>query len=150
MSFAAIIHGARGIVLYTYGGFVRPEKNKFNYGVTSSEDVWRNTTNTTRRIASLLPVLVERDPEQPPVPSVRSGPVEDALGNPSVTALFKVKDGIRYLLAVNAADAEVRASFALDVKGGVEVLWENRKITADERGGFADTFKPLAVHVYKW
>ena len=150
MSFAAIIHGAQGITWYTYGGFVRPEKKKFNYGVTSSEDVWRNTTNVTRRIASLLPVLVERNPVQPPIPSVRSGPVNDALGNPSVTVLLKVKDGVHYLFAVNAADAEVKASFALDVKSDVEVLWEKRKITVDKCGGFNDTFKPLGVHVYKW
>ena len=149
-SFAAIIHGAQGITWYTYGGFVNPEKNKFSYGVTSSEEIWRSTTNVTRRIASLVPVLVERTPAQPPVPTVVSGPMKDALGNSSVTALLKIKDGVRYLLAVNAADAEVKASFAPDVHGDVEVLWENRRIHADTKGGFTDTFRPLAVHVYRW
>ena len=115
-----------------------PEKNKFSYGVTSSEEIWRSTTNVTRRIASLVPVLVERTPAQPPVPTVVSGPVKDALGNSSVTALLKIKDGVRYLLAVNAADAEVKASFAPGAHGDVEVLWENRRVTPDVKGGFTD------------
>ena len=150
MNFAAIVEGAQGITWYTYGGFVNPEKKKFNYGVTSSEEVWRNTTNATRRIASLVPVLVERTPAQPPVPTVVFGPKRDGLDGPSVTALYKVKNGVRYLFAVNSADAEVKASFAPDAHGDVEVLWENRRVTPDAKGGFTDTFKPLAVHVYRW
>ena len=150
MSFAAIIHGAQGVTWYTYGGFLNPEKKKFNYGVTSSEEVWRNTTNLTRRIARLVPVLTERTPAQPPVPTVLSGPKLDAHGNPSVTTLLKVRDGVRYLLAVNAADAKVRASFAPFARGNIDVLWEDRTVTADGQGGFSDTFAPLAVHVYRW
>lgn len=150
MSFAAIVHGAHGITWYTYGGHYNEKKKRYNMGVTSSEKVWSTTTNCTRRIASLVPVLVERTPAQPPTPAILSGPAKDALNGPSITALYKVKDGVKYLLAVNSADAEVKASFAPSASGEVEVLWENRSIPADAKGRFTDTFKPLGVHVYRW
>jgi hypothetical protein len=95
-------------------------------------------------------VLVERTPAQPPTPAILSGPAKDALNGPSITALYKVKDGVKYLLAVYSADAEVKASFAPSASGEVEVLWENRSIPADAKGRFTDTFKPLGVHVYRW
>ena len=44
MSFASIIHGANGITWYTYGGTIIPEKKKFNYGITTSEEIWRGMT----------------------------------------------------------------------------------------------------------
>jgi len=150
MNFAAIVSGAQGITWYTYGGFVNEAKKKFNYGVTSSEQVWTTTTNCTRRLASLVPVLVERTPAQPPEPTVLSGPKRDGLDGPSVSALYKTKDGVKYLFAVNSADATVKASFAPSASGDVEVIWENRRVSADAKGCFTDTFKPLAVHVYRW
>ena len=150
MSFAAIIHGAQGITWYTYGGFVDPEKKKFNYGITSSEEVWRTTTNLTQRLSSLCPVLTERTPAQPPVPMVKSGPKLDVFGNPSVTALLKVKDGVSYLFAVNASNSKVEVSFTSSARGTVDVLWECREIKVGGRGEFSDEFAPLATHVYRW
>ena len=150
MCFAALVHGAKGLTLYTYGTTLVPEKKIFNYGVTATEDVWRATTNLTRQVASLVPVLLERDVAQPPVPQVLSGPARDAMDEgPSVTALLKCHDGWTYLLAVNAADAEVKARFETRVEGSIEVLWENRALTAAS-GGFEDVFAPLGVHVYRF
>lgn len=150
MSFAAIVHGAQGITWYTYGGHYNEKKNTYNMGVTSSEKVWTTTTNCTRRIAFLAPVLAERTPAQPPLPKILSGPAKDGLGGPSVTALYKEKDGVKYLLAVNSADAVVKASFAPSASGAVEVLWEGRSISVDADGSFVDKFNPLGVHVYRW
>ena len=151
MSFAALVHGAKGITWYTYGGDVKPEKKIFNYGVTSSEDVWRATTNVSRRIASLAPVLLTRDVPQPPVPAVLSGPARDALDEgPSVTALAKECEGWTYLLTVNAADAAVKARFDVGAAGPVEVLWENRLLSPMASGAFEDAFAALGVHVYRF
>ena len=150
MSFAAIVAGAQGITVYTYGGQYNEKKNTFNQGVTSSEKIWMATTNCTRRIASLIPVLVERTPAQPLPPVILSGPEKDGLDGSSISILYKVKDGVKYLLAVNSADSEVKARFAPAASGVVEVLWENRRISVDVKGSFVDTFKPLDVHVYRW
>jgi len=150
MNFAAIIHGAKGLAWYTYGGFVDEKKKRVNYGVTSSEVVWRATTNATRRIAALVPILVMRDPVQPPVPEVLKGPRDDVDGGPSVTALLKEKDGVHWLFAVNSSDAEVTARFSPQAKEPVEVLWEDRTVQPRPDGSFEDVFRPLAVHVYRW
>ena len=151
MCFAALVHGAKGLTLYTYGTTLIPEKKIFNYGVTATEDVWCATTNLTRQVASLVPVLLERDVAQPPVPQVLSGPVRDAMDEgPSVTVLLKCHDGWTYLLAVNAADASVKARFDVGADGPVEALWENRKLAASDSGAIEDAFAPLGVHVYRF
>lgn len=118
--------------------------------MTSSEETWRNTTNLTRRLSSLLPVLTERAPAQPPVPNVIAGPKRDVFGNPSVTTLLKTKDGVSYLFAVNASDAPVKAVLSPSASGTVKVMWENRTLATDGTGGFTDDFEPLAVHIYCW
>ena len=150
MCFASIVHGAKGITLYTYGGYCDEKAKTFTYGVTGTEAAWMTTTNCMRRIAALSPVLLERTPPQPPAPVVLSGPTHDGVDGPSVSALCKEKDGVRYLFAVNSADAEVRASFAPSARGPVEVLWEDRRLAPDAEGRFVDTFKPLAVHIYRF
>ena len=143
MSFAAVIHGAHGVTWYTYGGF------KQNEGVTSSPERWRNICDLAGRLAELAPVLAERTPQQPPVPTVVSGPESDPLGGPSVTCLLKRHDGWSYLLAVNAATEPVSAVLPAEGATSVEVRYENRTCTAKD-GRLTDNFGPFAVHIYRW
>ena len=150
MSFAAIIHGAQGITWYTYGGFVRPEKKKFDYGVTSSEETWAAMTNVSRRISALAPVLVERTGVQPPRPEIVSGPAKDAWLNDSVSQLLKEHDGRRYLLTVNSTDQAVTARFRVKARGEVAVMGERRSLGAASDGAFTDTFAPYAVRIYRF
>ena len=149
MSFAGIIHGGKGITWYTYGGFVQPEKKKFNYGVTSSKEAWSTTTNLTHRLSVLSPVLLAEDVVQPPAPVVLEGPEKDAFGRPSVTMLLKRLGAATYVFAVNACKAPVRARLSFGgAQGSVEVLWEDRAVEAKD-GFVEDAFGPFAVHIYK-
>ena len=148
MSFAALIHGGKGITWYTYGGYCNESKKQFNYGVTSSAEVWGALTNVSRRISSVAPVLLEGPCAQPPVPEVVGGPKADALGQPSVTCLAKRHDGALWLFAVNATDKDVTARLTPGAWGRGEVLWENRTVEIKD-GGFTDGFRPYAVHVYR-
>ncbi len=142
-SFAAIVHGAHGITWYTYGGFYE------NEGVTSTPERWRNICDLATRLSELSPVLVERTPPQPPVPTVVRGPKADPLGGPSVTCLLKRHDGWNYLLAVNAAAEPVTARLAAEGAETVEVLYEDRSCPASD-GGVTDDFAPFDVHIYRW
>ena len=148
MSFAALIHGGKGITWYTYGGYCNEEKKQFNYGVTSSAEVWGALTNVSRRISSVAPVLLEGPCAQPSVPEVVRGPKADALGQPSVTWLAKRHDGSLWLFAVNATDKDVTARLSPGVSGRGEVLWENRAVESRD-GAFTDAFGPYGVHVYR-
>ncbi|MBP5321263.1 MAG: hypothetical protein J6334_09745 [Kiritimatiellae bacterium] len=145
MSFAAIIQGAHGITWYTYGGF------KENEGVTSTPERWKAICDLAGRLSELSPVLVERTPEQVPPARVTQGPALDPLGkNPSVTHLLKRHGDACYLFAVNAAPEEVAVQFTVPERAGeVEVLYEGRRFVFRE-GGFADTFQPFAVHIYRF
>ena len=142
-TFAAIIHGAHGVTWYTYGGF---DKNE---GVTSSPERWKNICELATRLSELSPVLVERTPRQPAVPSVLAGPKKDPLGGPSVTCLLKRHDGWSYILAVNAAAEPVSAALSAEGAVNVEVLYENRAVAAAD-GCVKDDFAPFAVHIYRW
>lgn len=151
MTFASIIHGAKGITWYAYSGGWKPDKEKYSgYGFTMTEKSWTVASNLSHRISALAPVLLERDGIQPPNPAVVSGPRRDALGNPSVTGLLKKHNGETYYLCVNSADTQVTATLPVKVKGAAEVLFENRSLNASADGSLTDVFKPLAVHIYRW
>lgn len=151
MSFAALVHGAKGITYFAYGGAAVPERNLFSLGITSKEEIWRATTNVTLRISSLAPVLLSGDAPQMPAPEILFGPVRDALGEgPSVTVLRKDHEGWSYLLAVNAAASAVTARFSAGAFGRVEALWEKRSILPSKTGTFEDSFAPLGVHIYRF
>lgn len=107
MSFAAIIHGAHGIVWYTYGG-----DGKRGKGVTSSPERWKEICRMAGEIASIQNDLTTRDAPRQPSVEVLDGPAQDACGQPSVTCLLK-STGL--LMAVNAATNAVTAR--IDVKG---------------------------------
>lgn len=113
-SWAAIIHGAHGITWYTYGGFTDEKRGKYNEGITSTPERWKNISELATKIRDLSPVLVERTPGEQPKVTIASGPAKDPLGaNPSVTALLKRHDGKDYLFAVNASTEPVTADIAL-------------------------------------
>ena len=107
MSFAAIIHGARGIVWYTYGG-----DGKRGRGVTSSQERWREIRTVVGEISSIQNDLTTRDAAIQPSVDVLVGPALDACGQKSVTCLLK-SSGL--LMAVNASTNDVTARIA--VKG---------------------------------
>ena len=149
-TFASLIHGGKGVTWFQYQGKLDKEEGYRYSGCFRSEKDWRMTTNLVSRIASLVPVLLERDPKQPAAPVVLEGPKDDPLGQPAVSALVKRHDGFTYVLAVNASPKPVRARLFAEVPDGEgSVKWENRRITAS-KGVFEDAFKGFGVHVYRF
>ena len=148
MSFAALIHGANGIMWFTYGGEI--DENHRYSGMFRTPEDWTAMTNITRRIATLAPVLLERTPAQPPVPEIVSGAATDPLGQPSVTLLLKRSGSSVFVLAVNATTARVRARFRLGLRAAKgQVFWERREVPLAS-GVFEDDFDAFGVHVYRF
>lgn len=151
MTFASIIHGAKGITWYSYSGSWVPKKETYSgFGFTQTEQAWTVASNLSSRISSLVPVLLERDGVQPPDPVVVAGPRRDAFGNPSVTGLLKRHGGKMYYLSVNATDVKVEARLPVKGCGKVSVLFEGRSLDASADGSVVDVFEPFAVHIYTW
>ena len=148
MAFAAVIHGGNGITWFKYGADIGENGSMYSGMFRTPED-WTAMTNISKRIASLASVLLERTPNQPPLPEIVSGPPLDPLGQPSVTLLEKRHRGAVFVLAVNASPEPVRARFKVsDFAGSVcKVVWENRSLPVS-CGVFEDAFGPFAVHVY--
>ena len=144
MTYLAIIHGAKGMTYYTYGGTGK------NHGVTHDPQVWAALKRICGQLADLHDVLVQRDPPQKQQIQILSGPPTDGLGYPAVSSLLKEHRGRRYLLAANSSRGAVRARVNAGVEAGqVHVLFEDRRLAA-KAGVWDDDFAPYAVHVYSW
>ena len=146
MAFAAVVHGANGILWFHYAGDTPEPKTSYS-GIFRTPEDWAAVAGIVRRIGELAPVLLARTPPQPPPPEVLAGPAADPLGRPSVTALVKEQGGRIFVMAVNAAPEPVRVRFRLAAGAG-EALWEGRRVDASG-GGFEDGFGPFGVHVYR-
>ena len=147
-SFAAIIHGANGITWYTYGGFYNKRHKRWDEGITSTPERWKAICELADWLRELSPALLSKPCRQPAAAEIVSGPDKDPLGQHSVTALLKRHEGKAYLIAVNAASANVVAKFKIDgIDSIAEVQREGRSISCPN-GIIEDVFKPFDVHVY--
>lgn len=134
MAFAAVIHGATGIIWYDYG-----RGNPGNQGVTSTPERWKTVGKLATCLKVLSPVLTARTPAEQPVSS--SG---------DVTCLLKRWEGSTYLLTVNSSTNDVRTTIRrLPVCGPAEVLWEHRQVQT-AGGCLTDGFGGFGAHVYRW
>ncbi len=156
MSFAALAAGANGITWYTYGGFVEPEKKKFNYGVTTTPERWENISKIATQINELSPALLEvTDQELQPVLSIVDGPESDRYGNSSVVYLLKRHDNENYLIVVNSAHESVEFQLELpdarDVDS-VDVLYDEKDIATPSvsEGRIQERIEGFGVRVYHW
>ena len=149
MTWAAVVHGAHGMTWYTYGGFYSKKYKRNNNGITSTPERWQTICELATQLKELSPVITERSPAQPPVPTVTKGPALDPFQQPSVTCLVKRHAGATYVFAVNAAPEPASASISLGLDGTAEALYENGRRVTLQKGRLADDFKPFGVHIYK-
>jgi hypothetical protein len=150
MSYASIIHGGQGITWFYYAGELNEKSGARYSGCFGTKDRWTMMTNLTTRLNRLSPVLTARTPPQPQTPEILSGPKNDPLGQPAVTALVKNHAGSIYIFAVNASPKPVKARiFAAVADSEAAVLWEKRAVKA-VGGAFQDEFKGFGVHVYRF
>lgn len=134
MAFAAVIHGATGILWYDYG-----RGNPQNQGITSTPERWQEMSRLATCLKTLSPVLTSRTPALQPTSDCSD-----------VTCLLKRHEGDTYLLAVNSSPTPVTATIRkMPVDGTGDVLWEQRDIVA-AGGCLTDRFDGLGVHIYKW
>ena len=156
MSFAALAAGANGITWYTYGGTVEPEKKKFNYGVTTSPERWKNISTIATQISELAPVLLQpTSPDDQPTATVVSGPTTAAYKVESIVCLLKRFEGKTYLLAVNTTPEEVVARFVFPTPrpdGTPETLYDEKDLSnaTFSDGALAETFEPFGVRIWRW
>ncbi len=144
MCYAAIIHGAQGIVWYTYA----PGDHVKNHGAASFPENWKIMSSLSMELNQLIPVFCERKAAVQPAVTVLSGPAADSLKFPSVSGLLKIHEGKSYYFTVNSANAPVTASFTIPGVSKGQVLFENRQVTL-QNGKLTDQFEPFAVHVYE-
>ena len=146
MTYLSIIHGAKGVTWYTYGGSDKKE----TYGVTHTPATWSQICRMAKELSTIHDDLASFDAVGGPVAGeVTTGPKTDTMRFPSVSCLLKEGVGGKILLAANSSNAEVHAKICVPAgpTGRAEVLFENRLLNVDRN--LEDDFGPYAVHVYR-
>jgi len=135
MTYQALIHGANGLVYYTY--------NDGSFSVIDHPELWAEMKKLVAEVKALSPVLL--------------GPANEGVqflaGAEDVVHGLAARDGEDlYLITVNAEDKDagrVELSVAgLPTKGQAEVLFEGRTVDVVE-GMITDDYGPCASHVYR-
>ena len=111
MTFAAIVHGGRGLTYYIYGDSkTKPANGWWGHGVTHTPEHWKIFSAVTREVSALHDDIASRDAAVQPTVKIVSGPERDIRGNRSVQCLLK-KTGL--LLGVNSSTNEVSVEVSL-------------------------------------
>ena len=134
-AYAAIIHGARGLVWYTYAG------SKRGRGAKDDPEKWRELCELVLELSQRMDVLVAPDSREQPSVIVAEGPSRDALRQPSVSCLLKDAPNGKFLLAVNSATNAVRAY--IGVKAG------GMMVNLPPYGVYAGAFKPVVRNEWR-
>ncbi len=128
MTYQALVHGASGILYYTY------QVEAWNYTLASTP-LWDEIKALSVEIAQLAKILAAQGPDPHNTSSIHIG--QRHLGNST------------YLIAVNVANQEVPLDLTMpSTIQSVDVMFEDRSIKT-LGGSFHDLFDPLGVHVYR-
>jgi len=141
LAFLTIIHGANGILFYSYY-----RSAGANGGAASDPVAWENTKRVAHELAQFADVFTEPDGPRTPVARILAGPAKDGLGYSSINLLLKRHGDDYYLFAMNSSYEPLKVQF--DVNSAVIVVNENRQFAP--ANSFTDDFAPLGVHVYRW
>ncbi len=138
MTYLSIVHGARGILYFSYDFRVGPMAQK-------NPQTWKALKGLAGEMRTLSPIFLSSEPAK--------GSIVTRNGRGVDTRLFVYK-GEYYLLAVNAENYTVK-TMAFDLKEiqlpsdtKIEVMMENRSLVV-QKGGWVDDFEPYDVHLYR-
>ncbi|MFQ5673603.1 MAG: hypothetical protein ACE5G9_10950 [Nitrospinales bacterium] len=149
--YLSIVHGARGVIFFSYGAARRNDPDFKN---------WSHVKRIVSQLREIYPLL--STPDSGEKLSLHTNGAKDANGNPAIHYAIRkinsravpekqgsIKNGA-YLIAVNVIDRSVDAVFNGFSNRGkdADVLFENRTVPIAEEG-LQDRFGPYAVHVYR-
>lgn len=139
LAYLALVHGADGLMFYAYNIVQSASQRDFRIRRDAPE-LWEGIGRLNRELAALAPVVGDRA-GRVPLP-----PAADGL----VHMTRWPYDDRDFIIAVNTADLPTVTSFTIpDCSATVlEVPFEDRVLTTERPGVFADVFTPHGVHVY--
>ena len=127
MAYLAVIHGAKAIIYYEYGG-------------AKDTPLWDAFRPLNEEMKALSPVLLVGSASE------RFHVFPRQVG---VDVLEKEHEGHLYIIAANTQDHPTEVQFkSRREQGTVEVMFEGRSLPLTD-GAFLDSFPPYGVHVYR-
>ncbi len=130
MAWQAIIHGANGLVFYSFYDLKRGG---------DFDNEWEQVKRMATQIKRLSPVIL----------SVEKAP-DVSSGNEAIHCLAKSYGGKLYVFAVNVSNRPQLGKFTVGAKlASVRPMFEDRDPLEPSRGGFRDIFDNLQVHLYE-
>jgi hypothetical protein len=154
MAYLAVIHGAKGVWYFCYGG---AERDGQPYGpgpgLHDFPEVWAYVGELNAELAALADAILSPPVLVSAAVSTTGLVVQDRYGYSPIHHIVRHHDGWTYVLAANGSETrEHEATFALPVSGAIgaiDVMFEGRTILTSG-ATFTDRFAPMAVHVYRW
>ncbi len=135
MTYLALVHGAKGIIYWAYTGS--------KYFIRDYPDHWQVMLRLAGELRELSPVLMS---------GLRAPRLTITPPRATLDTMVRRHAGSYYVFAVNRETSACKAALRLEgprPARPIEVLFENRTVTARADGTWQDTFDPLAVHVYR-
>lgn len=137
LAYLALVHGADGLVWYSYNIPDSPGAQAYRLPQDAPE-LWAALPKLNLHLRWLAPVLLEGERET--LPSAAEGAIQMAQWE---------YQGSRYIVAVNVTNRGLVTLLPLASPGSkAQVMFENRTLQADEAGEMQDSFTAYGVHVY--
>ena len=138
MGYLSVIHGANGVVYFSYPSARR----------SPGEVVYKAVLKTLKELSDLKEVFLSGKTAALPLPVVIKGAVKDKDGNDSINMLAKVLGKDLYILAANSAASPITVRFR-GIQGKKVFLPFEKRSLSIQKGTLTDTFPAYGVHVYK-
>lgn len=139
LAYLAIVHGADGLMYYSYS--LEQSIKERNYNLRrDAPELWAGISALNKELGALGPIIASRDDR------VDFAPPAD----PAIHAAAWRQGDKMVLIAVNSSDHAVVTTFTCPEARAteLELAFEGRKLTTDRPGQFGDVFQPYQVHVY--
>ncbi|HEY3398236.1 MAG TPA: hypothetical protein VGM19_11345 [Armatimonadota bacterium] len=134
LAYVALVHGADGLVWYTFNS----SEDTANTMALSNPDMWAAVTALQTRLRWLLPALL--DGQRETLPPAAGGVLE--------MARWRYQEAV-YVCAVNTGDRGLISPVPVGAPNAtVQVMFEDREVKSDADGEVQDSFAPFGVHVY--
>lgn len=139
LAYLALVHGADGLMFHAYNIVQSARQRSFRI-TRDAPELWEGIGRLNRELAALAPIVGDRA-GRIPLPPAADGLVHMTRWS---------YDDRDFMIAVNTANLPTVTSFTIPdcAATTLELPFEDRVITSQRPGTFADVFEPYGVHVY--
>ncbi|MFQ6096980.1 MAG: hypothetical protein ACE5O2_04575 [Armatimonadota bacterium] len=132
MAFLCIVHGAKGLIFYSFQDLKRDP--------LGFDKRWADVRRVADDVAQVVPIILSTE---------RRPKLRITRGADGVHAAAFERNGVPYVIAINATTEEKAFSFRLGTMSKVALTLDGSQVVGRRKDEFRDTLGPLAVRIYE-